>query len=263
MPPKGPPKPKAKPAETPEQAQARARSLMLSSRSALLSTVFSGGATSGFDGAPYGSLVTVAFDTDGMALLLFSDLSDHSRNLKADDRASLLFEDAAHLPNPQTGPRLTVMGRIKKVSQSDRARIRARFLAKHPGVALYADFGDFHFYRMTPDRAHWVGGFARAVWFKAAKLLPIKKADAKAIAAAEASVLDHMNADHSDAVARYATKLAGKRGKSWRLQGVDAFGADMLCGKTFARVDFDSPVANAGDIRDAFVTLSKRAGKAQ
>ena len=63
------------------------RCLMRSSRSAILST---GLAHSG--AWPYGSLVTVAIDMDGSPLLLFSALSEHTRNLEEDDRASLLFD---------------------------------------------------------------------------------------------------------------------------------------------------------------------------
>ncbi len=128
------------------------------------------------DGWPYGSLVSVALDCDGSPLMLFSTLSDHARNLAQDPRASLLFEETSRLKNPQTGPRITVTGRIKKTTQD---RHRRRFLARHPEAAFYAGFGDFNFFRMQIDRAHFVGGFAKAAWLKGADIL----ANAKAAAA--------------------------------------------------------------------------------
>ena len=41
-------------------------------------------------------------------------------------------------------------------------RIRARFLDRHPKAALYADFPDFRFFRITPQSASLNGGFGRA-----------------------------------------------------------------------------------------------------
>ena len=139
-------------------------------------------------GAPYASLVTYACDHRGQPLFLFSGLSDHTKNIAADVRASLLVENAARNRNPQTGPRLTLMGAVKPDKSPE---TRARFLARHPDAALYADFADFGFYRMTVERAHWVGGFARAVWFEAKHILtPRKTADE--IAAIEALSLIHI-----------------------------------------------------------------------
>ena len=110
-------------------------------------------------GAPYASMVTYACDHQSQPVFLFSTLSDHTQNIKADKRVSLLVEDATQRRNPQTGPRVSLLGTIKKDTSPD---VRARFLARHPDAALYADFGDFAFYRMKVERAHYVGGFARA-----------------------------------------------------------------------------------------------------
>ena len=157
------------------------RLLVRRARAACLSTALKSG-----DGWPYGSLVSVAFDYDLNPLMLFSTLSDHTRNLAVDSRASLLFEETSRLKNPQTGPRITVTGRIKKTTQD---RHRRRFLARHPEAALYAGFGDFNFFRMQIDRAHFVGGFAKAAWLKGADIL----ADAKAAAARTAMLFSRTN----------------------------------------------------------------------
>ena len=46
-------------------------------------------------GGPYVSLVMVALGHDAAPLLLLSDLADHTRNLTADARVSLLFDGTA------------------------------------------------------------------------------------------------------------------------------------------------------------------------
>ena len=45
-----------------------------------------------------------AFDTDGAPLLLLSRLAQHTKNLLADPRVSLLFDGAAGLDDPLAGP---------------------------------------------------------------------------------------------------------------------------------------------------------------
>lgn len=226
------------------------RQLMRASRSATLSTALSHG-----DGWPYGSLVTVAIDADASPLMLFSTLSDHTRNLEADDRASLLFEQASRLANPQRGPRVTVLGQIRRTNKKPQA---ARFLAIHPEASLYAGFGDFAFYRMTIERVHWVGGFAKAQWLVGRFVSGDAKA-AKAVAAASAGIIEHMNEDHGAALDLYAQRLLGRRGKGWRMIGVDPDGADLALGRRHARLAFPEPVRDAAGVRDVLVAFASHA----
>ena len=61
------------------------------------------------------------------------------------------------------------MGRVEPSADE---RLARRFLARHPEAERYAGFADFGFYRMTVERAHYVGGFAKAVWIKAGTCFP-------------------------------------------------------------------------------------------
>ena len=57
------------------------------------------------EGRPYVSLVAIACDHDAAPLLLLSDLAQHTKNLLADRRVSLLFEATAGHPDPlRAGP---------------------------------------------------------------------------------------------------------------------------------------------------------------
>ena len=224
------------------------RRLLRRSRAGALATVDG-------NGAPHASLITVAWDHDGSPLFLFSDLADHTRNLKADARASVLIEAASRRANPQTGPRLSLLGRI---AVSAEARHRRRFLARHPDARQYADFVDFRVYRMAVEKAHWVGGFARARWITGRRLL-LAKARWRGIAACETAVVDHMNADHGDSLDLYARVLLERRGRGWRMTGVDPDGADLALGGRHARLDFESPVIDFADCRERLVALATEA----
>src|SRR5467141_4622739 len=119
-------------------------------------------------GHPFSSLVNVATDADGSPLILVSRLSTHTANIETDGRASILLAQTGK-GDPLAHPRLTVLGRLAQIPRdgADDARVRRRFLARHPKSELYAGFGDFSFWRMQVASAHLNGGFARAADLKA------------------------------------------------------------------------------------------------
>jgi hypothetical protein len=203
---------------------------------------------------PYGSLVLVAADHDLAPILLLSTLAEHSKAIAADPRVSLLFDGTAGLAQPLAGPRLTVLGRA---GRSADPRIRRRFLARHPDAAMYADFGDFHFYRVEVARAHLVAGFGRIAWVEATALS--EGPPPAALIEREADIIDHMNADHADAVQLYAGRLLGRPGDGWRMTGIDATGCDLRRAGEVARLAFPTPVHDAEAARAMLVALVKQA----
>ncbi len=143
---------------------AQARALMAGDR-ASLATIQRAGAPGA--GAPLASLVLTAPARDGAPVLLISRLAEHTKNLLADPRASLLFDGTAGLADPLTGGRVTVIGAF---APSDDPADRAAFLARHEGAGLYAEFADFAVWRMTIAHAHLVAGFGRIHWLTADEL---------------------------------------------------------------------------------------------
>jgi heme iron utilization protein len=117
---------------------------------------------------PYASLVLMAAASDGSPILLLSDLSEHAKNIGADNRVSLLIDGTAGRKDPLTGPRVTLLGRAVR---SKDAGLKARFLARQPAAKLYAGFGDFHIYRIEVTQAHFVAGFGRIHWIGAAEII--------------------------------------------------------------------------------------------
>ncbi|MFO1113771.1 MAG: hypothetical protein U1E35_07925 [Rhodospirillales bacterium] len=152
-------------------------------------------------------------------------------------RAALLLEDASGLANPQTGPRLTLTGRI--IPTPSRG-----YAASLPAIPAppYADFGDFRFFRMEVDGGQWVGGFAQARRLERSLLLTDPRAS-QAIAEAEPSAIDHMHADHAEAIDLWASRLLGLAGSGWRIIAIDPEGCDLGCGEAaFARLAFPVPL---------------------
>jgi putative heme iron utilization protein len=221
----------------------------------LLRTVRAGGlATLAESGHPFASLVNVATDFDGSPLLLLSRLAAHTLNLERDPRCSLLLPEGGK-GDPLAHPRLTVIGRAVRTQDE---HVRGRFLRRHPKSELYAGFADFSFRRISVERAHLNGGFARAADFSGdAVLTPLNGADA--LLAAEDGAIAHMNEDHREALALYATKLLGEAEGPWRATGIDPEGMDLAAGDRTARVIFDKPIKTPGELRSALVALAAKA----
>ena len=202
-------------------------------------------------GTPYASLVNMATDVDGRPLLLVSTLAWHTRNLLADSRASLMVAEPPATGDALTGARVTVMGRFVQTSE---ARIRRRYLARHPEAALYADFGDFAFWRLEPEIVHAVAGFGRIETLPADEVFPASTE----METIEEIALEHMNADHADALRRYAVELLGGPAGDWKVTAIDTDGALLFDGSDVLRLAFPSPVFDAGALRTCFAALAKK-----
>ncbi|ACA14797.1 pyridoxamine 5'-phosphate oxidase-related FMN-binding [Methylobacterium sp. 4-46] len=235
-------------AQAPFDAVGLAKDLLRSTRSGALATLDRG------DGSPFASLVTVATDLDGAPLMLLSRLSAHTLNLEAEPRCSLLLSPGGK-GDPLAHPRLTVAGRA---ARSDDPRVRARFLARHPKAKLYADFPDFAFFRLEPAAGHLNGGFAKAATLSAAELLT-DLAGMEGLAASEAGAAAHMNDDHADALALYATHFAGAEPGPWRLTGLDPEGLDLLAADRTARVTFPRRLRDPRTLRQVLVEMAAEA----
>jgi putative heme iron utilization protein len=207
-------------------------------------------------GLPYVSLAGVATDFDGSPLMLLSRLAEHRRNIEADPHVALLFDGTAGFANPQEGPRVTILGWVEPCAAE---QPRRRFLARHPGASLYAGFADFMLFRVQMDRAHWVGGFARAVWLDGG--LHCAEPLAREFALAEGDILAHMNEDHGDVLVKMANRLIGLPGDGWRMVGIDPDGCDLANGETVARLAFDRTLETVSEVRPALIDLIKSADK--
>lgn len=230
-----------------------AKTLLRATRSGALATIDRN------SGHPFASLVNVATDVDGALLILVSRLSTHTANLEQDGRASVLLA-ATGKGDPLAQPRLTLVGTFVRLEreQADEARVRRRFLARHPKSELYAGFADFALWRLRTVSAHFNGGFARAADLTAADVLTDLRG-AESLIDAEAGALAHMNADHAEAVRLYATRLLGGGDGNWRLTGLDPDGLDLALGDATLRLPFPDRIADLQALRRAVVDLAATA----
>lgn len=239
--------------ETDAEAIRLAKTLIRSARHGALAVLEPG------TGAPLASRVATATDMDGAPLILISGLSAHTGALIADPRCSLLLGEPGK-GDPLAHPRITLACEATQLERggAEEARARRRYLNRHPKAKLYVDLGDFAFFRLDMLRASLNGGFGRAYLLDRAELVTDSPASGT-LAAAEQGAIDHMNADHRDAIALYARHFVRAVEGDWILTGIDADGIDIASGDACRRIFFPEPLADASRMREALVAMAREA----
>ncbi len=252
-----PPAPLRRPAALPARrrsAAEEARTLLAGARQGVLASLSA-------DGAPWGSVVTYGALADGAPVLLVSLMAEHTRNLEADARASLVVAEPPNDDNPLDRGRVTLAGRVVQPEGAARAAARAAHLEAMPSAELYIDFDDFRLFVLEIERVRWVGGYGRMDTVEAPDYVV---AAPDPVAPHSHGAARHLNADHADALLEIAVALAGFTDASRaRCEGADRYGLDLEVatprGTAHPRVGFTAPVDAPDGLRGACVELVRRA----
>jgi putative heme iron utilization protein len=211
-------------------------------------------------GFPFGSVAPYGLDASGRPTFLISTMAVHTQNLLADAHASLLVTQPGWTEDPLAGARLTLVGPVRAIGDEERAPIREDYLARHENARFWVDFDDFAFYRMEVEDLYYVAGFGAMGWVDAAAY---RAASSDPLAEHEGGILEHMNADHADALVLYARAFAGVDADAATMTGVDRMGmrirarsGDRLQG---LRINFPREVRTPMDARTVLVEMVKDA----
>ena len=112
---------------------------------------------------PHISRVQLSTDKDGSIITLISTLSAHTKCIAANPKCSLLIGEPAK-GDPLAHPRISVPVVAMQIEHgsAEYAQIRSSHLKHYPKAQLYVDFGDFCFFKLTPQNAALNGGFGKA-----------------------------------------------------------------------------------------------------
>jgi putative heme iron utilization protein len=218
-------------------------------------------------GFPFGSVVAYAADQAGNPLFVISELAEHTRNLRADGRASLLVTESRDESDPLASGRVTVIGEASPVPAARQDEATAFVVGHLPAVGGYANYGDFSCWRLDVGAIRWVGGFGRMDWvdpaaFRAGAFDPVlvRRRD----------VIEHMNADHADAgilLCQRALDTASDGPPATvtaaSFDHVDRFGCDYTAttdrGTASIRLAFEHPATSVDEVRASVVALVRAA----
>ena len=233
----------------------RARTLMHLGRTGTLATQLKK-----HPGFPFGSVAPYGLDALGRPTFLISTMAVHTQNLLGDPHASLLVTQPGWTEDPLAGARLTLVGRVAVVAQDDLGAVRDDYLARHENARYWVDFSDFGFYRMDVDDLYYVAGFGAMGWVDPAEY---RVAESDPLADHAAGILDHMNADHGDALVLYCRVFADVAAEQATMTGIDRMGfrvrartGDRLQG---LRINFPREVRTPMDARTVLVEMVRTA----
>ena len=233
----------------------RARTLMYSGRIGTLSTLSRKQA-----GFPFGSLMPYGLDRQGRPIFLISTMAMHTQNLQADPRASLFVTEPDASGDALGSSRVTLIGSANRVSEPELPDVRTAYLTGYPDSKYWVDFEDFFFYRLDVVDLYYVGGFGVMGWVSAPEY---SQAQPDPLAEHKNDIMQHMNADHKDALVLLAKRFANIEAQQAEITAVDRLGFRLRLktqdGMKGTRVAFPREVKNPSETREVFVEMVKQA----
>jgi putative heme iron utilization protein len=234
----------------------RARTLMYLGRMASLSTL-----SRKQPGFPFGSVMPYGLDDRGRPIFLISTMAMHTQNLQADPHASLLVTQQDTEGEPLGASRVTLLGNVLPVPEPELAEARKLYLERHANSRYWVDFEDFSFYRMDVVDVYYVGGFGVMGWVSPSDY---DHSQPDPLADSMAEIIQHMNADHKDALVMLARTFAHIDSMEATMTAVDRLGFHVRLktaeGMRGARIPFLRELYNPAETRKVLVEMVKRAG---
>lgn len=201
-------------------------------------------------GYPFGSVAPYVADQAGRPVILISTLAEHTKNIQADPRVSLIVQP--FMPDMQETGRVTVIGRAQRLADKD--RLGPRYLRYFPKAEAYLAMHDFAFYRIEPVRIRYIGGFGKIHWVEPQDYL---LADGK-LEEEEAAIVAHMNADHAHTLRDYCRHVHQVDPRAVDMLGMDGDGFDVRADGRLLRFDLPVSVTDAASARSALVALARQ-----
>jgi putative heme iron utilization protein len=203
---------------------------------------------------PYG------LDDHGRPIFLISTMAMHTQNLQADPRASLLITQQETDGEPLGASRVTLVGNALTVPKTELIEARELYLERHANSKYWVDFEDFSFYRMNVVDVYYVGGFGVMGWVSASDY---ELSEPDPLADAMAGIIQHMNADHKDALVLLARTFARIESTEATMTAVDRLGFHVRLktpdGMRGVRIAFLHEVRDAAETRRVLVEMVQRA----
>jgi len=223
-----------------------ARELLLKEYRGVLSTH-----SKSMPGYPFGSVVPYCLDAEGHPLILISRIAQHTHNLQKDPKCSLLVGER-DAEDVQAVGRLTVMAEARKLTDEAAIEVAAaRYYRYFPESANYHKAHDFDFWVLQPVRHRYIGGFGAIHWLDQVTL-------ANPFAGkAEASMIEHMNNDHANAIAHYVELTDLPRTAPAEMVGIDSEGMHLRIGQGVYWLAFPNICNTPTQVREALVLLAR------
>jgi putative heme iron utilization protein len=208
-----------------------------------------------FPGFPFGSMMPYAVDELGRPVFFISSMAMHTHNLKQDARASLLITQPDAAGDPLGAARVTLVG---TASDTPADEVRELYLSRYENARHWQEYTDFAYYRLEIAGVYFIGGFGVMGWVTADDY---RAAAPDPLAEAAPGIIQHMNADHADALRRIANHFGGESADEASMTSVDRLGfhvrlktGDRVHG---SRIAFPREVRSTDEARRVLVEMTR------
>ena len=207
-------------------------------------------------GYPFGSVTPYCLDANFIPNILISTIAQHTRNISANNKVSLMISQRTSTSNKQALGRLTYIGNAVKVEDDD--AIKKRYLSYFPQAKDYFLTHGFSFYKIMPVKIRFIGGFGKIYWIEKESL------DIKNIFTSEdeAKIVKHMNEDHGKNLKDYSRFYLNhecKESDNINMCGLDQYGVDLSLNGIKYRIDFKQVLTEVSQARSVFVKMADEA----
>ena len=152
---------------------------------------------------------------------------------------------------------MTLLG---TATEAPAAEVRGLYLSRHENAKYWQDYTDFAYYRLEVSGVYFIGGFGVMGWVSTEDY---GSAPPDPLAEAAPGIIQHMNADHADALRLIAHRFAGEAADEAAMTAVDRLGfhlrlksGDRIHGR---RVAFLQEVKSSDAARVALVEMVRQA----
>jgi hypothetical protein len=198
-------------------------------------------------------MMPFAIDSHGRPIFFISSMAMHTQNLHQDPRSSLLITQPDVSGDPLGAARLTLVG---SASVAPAAEVRDLYLSSYENARYWQDYTDFAYYRLEVQGVYFIGGFGVMGWVPAHDYA---SAAPDPLAAVAPDIIQHMNADHADALVRIAKHDMGEAPDEAFMTAVDRLGfhvrlktGDRVHGR---RIAFPREVRDRSDARAVLIEM--------
>jgi putative heme iron utilization protein len=136
--------------------------------------------------------------------------------------------------------------------------MRAAYLERHPSARYWIDFSDFAFFRLDVTDVYFVGGFGVMGWVSADDY---RSASADPLMDSAAQILEHMNADHAEALRHITRRFGNLDAEEATMVAIDRLGfvvrARTAEGMKGVRIAFPEEVRSREDARRVLVAMTR------
>ena len=201
------------------------------------------------EGYPFGSVTPFVLDAQARPVIFASRLAEHTRNISADPRLSLLVHAHSEAGGDvQAQARVTLMGKACAIEHA--GDISERYLRYFPAARDYLEL-DFDFYRIEPATLRVVAGFGKIHWISREAYSP----PANALAEDENEIIAHMNRNHAQSLRDYCRFQHQRAVEAAEMIGIDCDGFDVRADAGILRFEFESCVTDAAQARAALLSV--------